>query len=163
MFGLTRWSPSGSAFQLHRDIDDLFNRFFGETWGQPVTEAASAVPTWLPAIESYAHDGTFGVRVALPGVDPKHVEVSVSENMLTISGERKVGKESKEGSYYRRELGYGRFERTLELPEGVDPAKVQARYTNGMLEVTMPMPLAVVPKKVEIQIEEGQSKAIKAA
>ncbi len=88
----------------------------------------------------------------------------MAENILTIKGQRKTQSETSDGSYCLRELSYGAFERSLVLPEGVDPAKVTARYTNGMLEISMPAPLAVAPKKVEIQTEGApRAKAIKAA
>lgn len=165
MLGLTRWSPFSSVFQLHRELDDLFSRFFGHE-GAPATARGEAQPaSWWPALESYTQDGQFHVRVALPGVDPKDVEVSCSDSYLTIRGSRKSRTEDKDAAYFVREFAYGTFERTIALPEGIDPAKVQAKWANGMLEVTMPAPLAVAPKKVEIQIEggAGQPKAIRAA
>ena len=164
MFGLTRWTPFGSAFRLHREIDDLFSRFLGEA-GDPPRGVGESERAWLPAIETYTREGTLGVRVALPGVDPKDVEVSVTDNLLTIKGERKLENETKDGSYFQRELAYGAFQRTLILPDGVDVGKVQAKYSNGMLELTMPAPLSVAPKRVDIQVEagQGQPKAIKAA
>ena len=110
-------------------------------------------------------NGDLHVRVALPGVDPKDVEVTVSDDYLTIRGERKAKTDEKSGGRFVREFAYGSFERALSLPEGIDPGRVQAKFTNGMLDLTMPAPVAVVPKKVEIQIEDGtaQSKTIKAA
>jgi HSP20 family protein len=165
MFELTRWSPFSSMFQMHRELDDLFARLFGQE-GTPATyRPETGAVAWWPAIESYARGGELHVRVALPGVDPKDVEVTVSDDHLTIRGERKAKTEEKEGGRYVREFAYGAFERTLALPDGIDPARVQAKFANGMLELTMPAPVAVVPKKVEIQIEDaaGQAKAIKVA
>jgi HSP20 family protein len=165
MLGLTRWSPFGSVFQLHRELDDLFSRFFGQETPSATARGEQAV-AWWPAMESYSRDGEFHVRLALPGVDPKDVEVSVTDSYLTIRGSRKSQvEEGGDGHYFVREFAHGAFERTIALPEGVDPGKVQAKWTNGMLEVTMPAPLAVAPKKVEIQIEgsAAQPKAIRAA
>ncbi len=164
MFALTRWSPFGTAFQLDRELDDLLSRFLDEAWPSMGREEAAAA-SWLPAVESYAKDGTLHVRAALPGVDPKDVEVTITDNLLTLKGERKSRTESKDVGYFRRELAHGSFERTLTLPEGVDPGKVQARYANGMLELSMPVPRSLAPKRIEIQIESGESqpKAIKAA
>jgi HSP20 family protein len=163
MFDLVRWSPYasfGTPFQLHREIDDLFSRFFGRGQTSPETPAG---PTWWPAVESFASEGNLHIRVALPGVDPKDVELSLMDNVLTLRGERKGHDEMKDGSHYLREFSYGAFERSLALPEGVDPGKVTARYADGMLEITMPAPISVVPKKVDIQIEghPGAQKAIK--
>lgn len=161
MLGLTRWSPFGSVFQLHREIDDLFNRFFGQAWPS-VAEGAGVA--WWPPVESGASEGQLWVRVALPGVDPKDVEVLCTDGALTIRGQRRAAYEGKDANYFVRELAYGAFERTLTLPEGVDTTKVTARFANGMLEITMPAPLSVAPRKVEIQVEGApQPKAIKAA
>jgi len=115
-------------------------------------------------VESWTSDGNLHIRVALPGVDPKDVELSVTDDVLSLRGERKAQTETGDGNHYLREFSYGRFERSLALPQGVDPAKVTARYSNGMLEITMPAPLSVSPKKVDIQVEgEPGQKAITAA
>jgi HSP20 family protein len=165
MFELMRRSPFGSMLQVHRELDDLLSRFLGRDGAAAPFRSEAESVTWWPAVESYAKDGELHVRVALPGVDPKDVEVTVSDGYLTIRGERKAKTEEREGGRYVREFAYGSFERTLALPESIDPGKVQAKFANGMLELTMPAPVTVVPKKVEIQIEDGagQAKAIKAA
>jgi HSP20 family protein len=164
MFDLTRWSPFGtfsSPFQLHREIDELFSQFFGQG-AAPAPQGNGGTPSWWPAVESWASDGNLHVRVALPGVDPKDVELTVTDDVLTVKGQRKHQDERKNGSHFLREFSYGAFERTLVLPEGVDPAGVTAKYTNGMLEISIPAPVAASPKKVEIEVE-GQPKAIQPA
>jgi HSP20 family protein len=151
--------------RMHRELDELFGRTFGQQ-GSPVSyDAEAGEATWWPAIESYTKDGQIHVRVALPGVEPKDVEISVLEDHLTIRGERKATTEDKTGGRYLREFAYGSFERTLALPDGIDPNKVQAKFSNGMLDLTMPAPVAVVPRKVTIQIEGAadQAKGVKAA
>jgi HSP20 family protein len=161
MFQLTRWSPFGSAFNLHRELDEMLGRFLGQDGSTFRPEEGTVA--WAPAIESYAKDGELHVRVALPGVDPKDVEVTVSDDQLTIRGERKTEHEG--AGRYVREFTYGSFERTFTLPDGIDPGKVQAKFANGMLDLRLPAPVAVAPKKVEIQIEGGadKPKAVKAA
>ena len=159
MFELTRRSPFGSMFTIHRELDDLLARFLGNDAAPSPHRDETETVAWWPAIESYAKDGDLHVRVALPGVDPKDVEVTVGDDHLTIRGERKAKTESKDGGRSMREFAYGSFERTLALPEGIDPGKVVAKFSNGMLDLTMPAPVAVVPKKVEIQIEGGADKA----
>jgi HSP20 family protein len=165
MFELTRRSPFGSVFHIHRELDDLLGRFLGSD-ATPTPYRGEAAPVnWWPAVESYAKDGGLHVRVALPGVDPKDVEVTVADDYLTIRGERKAKTEEREGGRFVREFAYGTFERTLALPEGIDPGMVKATFANGMLDLAMPAPVAVVPKKVEIQIEDGsgQAKPVKTA
>jgi HSP20 family protein len=165
MFELTRWSPFGSVVHLHRELDDMLGRFLGQERFPSSNQSGTGPVAWAPAIESYAKDGELHVRVALPGVDPKDVEVAVSDDSLTIRGERRAKTENQDGGRYVREFTYGSFERTLTLPDGIDPGKVRARFTNGMLDLTMPAPVAVVPKKVEIEVESGADKAkvVKAA
>src|SRR5262249_36202195 len=151
-------------FKTHRELDDLLTRFLGHD-AAPAPYRGDAEPVaWWPAVESYAKDGNLHVRVALPGVDPKDVEVTVSDDYLTIHGERKSKTEEKDGGRYVREFAYGTFERTLALPEGVDAGTIVAKFSNGMLDLMIPAPVAVVPKKVDIQIEGSgdQGKAIKA-
>jgi HSP20 family protein len=164
MFDLTRWSPFGTygtPFQLHREIDEMFSRFFAPGTA-PAPKDNGGTPSWWPAVESWASDGNLHVRVALPGVEPKDVELTVVDNELTVKGQRKHQGETRNGSHFLREFSYGAFERALVLPEGVDPAGVTAKYTNGMLEISIPAPVAAAPKKVEIQVE-GQPKAIQPA
>jgi HSP20 family protein len=161
MLHVTRWSPFAPAFQLRRDIDDLFGRFLGQAageGGQP-TEWAN----WTPAVEGCEEDGHWLIRVALPGVDPKDVEVTMADGQLTIKGQRKQAGENKSDRYFAREFTYGAFERSFGMPEGVDPARISARYTNGMLEVRLPKPVAEAPRKVPIEVGEGAQKAVKAA
>jgi HSP20 family protein len=156
MFGLTRWS----SVALHREVDELFNRFFGDTWQPSRLDQPEGPPTWWPAVESYRQDCTYCIRVALPGVDPKDVDVSVTNQNLTIKGSRKGAHQGHEGDYLRREFAYGSFERSLPIPEGVDAGQVSAKYANGMLEISMPAPQLAAPKKIEIEVD-GQAPARK--
>jgi HSP20 family protein len=114
---------------------------------------------WSPALEGHVKDNTLFVRCDLPGVDPSQVEVSLEGGLLKISGERTA---KHEGTDYS-EVRYGRFERTLSIPEGVDPEKIQARYTNGVLEVTVPLAAVQVARRVPIQVEGKAGDAKKAA
>lgn len=92
------------------------------------------------------------MRADLPGVDPKEVEVSLEGDTLTISGERR-SKSEREGGRYS-EVRYGRFERSMRVPEGLDPEKVTAKYANGVLELTVPLPKEVsTARKIPVHIE----------
>ena len=161
MVHMTRWTPFTPAFQLRREVDDLFGRFFGQMSGEG-GQPATAWPSWTPAVEGYEEDAQWLIRVALPGVDPKDVEVAMADNQLTIKGQRRQAGETKQANYFARALTYGSFERSLTLPDGVDPAKINARHTNGILEVRVPKPLAEAPRKVAIEVV-GDTKPSKAA
>jgi HSP20 family protein len=84
----------------------------------------------------------------------------MADSQLTIKGQRKRDAETKQESYFARELSYGAFERSFTLPEGVDVTKISARYSNGMLEVTVPKPVAEAPRKVAIEVEGASQKVL---
>ena len=128
---------------LHREIDSLFDGLFGN-------RAVEAVADWSPHVETYVKDDALRVRVDLPGVDPKAVDISVEDDVLTLRGERKS--EHDEASY--REVSYGRFERRIRVPDGTDPEKIVAKYTNGVLEITVPI-AKPVSRKVAISVTNG--------
>src|SRR6266852_6914996 len=130
MTTMMHWSPFTSKFHLHHHhLEDLFPRFVDDA----ADEAAPPTASWLPAAEGRLEDGTYIIQFALPGVDPKAVEVSVMDNSLTIKGERKANHDSTGKEYFVREVTYGAFERSVTLPEGVDAAHAEAKYVNGML------------------------------
>jgi HSP20 family protein len=136
-------------------MDDLFadlsERFFDPSerersvWG---TEG------WAPAIESHVDKDTLVVKADLPGIDPKEVSISVTGNQLTITGERKREEKKEEKDYVYREVAYGKFSRTMTLPEGVDADKIKATYKAGVLEVTMPAPKQIAGKKIQIEAQK---------
>src|ERR1700694_1935569 len=117
---MLRWSPT-RQFHFHHNVDDLLPRVFD---GAP-DEAAHPVASWLPAAEGRLEDGSYVIQLALPGVDPKDVAVSLMDNVLTVKGERKADPDSAGKDYFVRELAYGAFQRSFTLPEGVDAARVE--------------------------------------
>ena len=159
MKALSTWHIPFRSLNTSRDIDELFSLFLGdwERAGMP----GRPVPTgYVPQSESYLDGNTFYIKADLPGIDPKEVELTVKNNQLTLTGERKAAQEQKNGNRLQQEVRYGAFARTFTLPEGVTAEKVQARYHNGVLEVTVPLPAAKLPKKVPVQIEGEERQAI---
>jgi HSP20 family protein len=149
MFGdLIRWNPAEELSNWHRDIDELFGRFF--------QRPESSIHSWVPRVETFRKDNEYVVRLDLPGVNPDDVHVETEGNLLTISGERK-GEEK--GSEYR-ETFYGKFERQIALPQGMEADKVTARYEHGVLEVRVPLPAQLAARKVPIQIEEKDKRKL---
>jgi HSP20 family protein len=151
MKALTPWRPMRELETFERRMADLFERFFGpwererSVWG---TEG------WAPAVESRVENGNLIVKADLPGIDPKEVTISVMGNQLTIEGERKREEKKEEKDYLYREVAYGKFLRTITLPEGVDADKVKASYKNGVLEITLPAPKQLAGKKVQIEVQK---------
>jgi HSP20 family protein len=149
MFGdLIRWNPAEELSNWHRDLDELFGRF--------LQRPESSFQSWVPRMETYRKDNDYVVKVDLPGVNPQDVHVETEGNLLTISGERK-GEER--GSEYR-ETFYGKFERQITLPQGVEADKVTANYQHGVLEIRVPLPAQLAARKVPIQIEEKEKKKL---
>jgi HSP20 family protein len=143
MTTMLRWSPT-RKFHFHHE---LFPGFFNGA----TDDATQRAPSWLPAAEGWIDDGAYVIQLAMPGVDPKDVEVSWIDNVLTVKGERKADHDTTGKDYFVRELAYGAFQRRFELPEGVDVAQVEAKYANGMLEVRVPAPRAATPKMIEVK------------
>ena len=147
MFGeLMRWNPAEELSNWHRDIDDLFGRFLGRPENSPTS--------WVPRVETYRKDNEYVIRVDLPGVSPNDVHVQAEGNLLTITGERKSDEQGRE----YRETFYGKFERQLSLPQGVESDKIAARYEHGVLEIRVPLPAQLVGRTIPIQIEQQKEK-----
>jgi HSP20 family protein len=118
---------------------------------------------FVPAAECFTKDKQLIVKMELPGVEPKQVEVLVTGNRLVIKGEKREERKVEEGELFFREIARGRFERSFELPEGVKKEQVNATYQNGVLEIVVPAPALEAARKVPVEIQEGGKKAIKAA
>lgn len=156
MFGLLPWNPYQELLSWHRDIDDLFRRFMNPS--RPEGEGEVPAAAWLPAVESFSREGQCVVRVDVPGVDPKDIDVSVQDGTLLIRGERKLAQNLQEKDYHYRETAYGKFERRIALPQGVDRDKITASYQNGVLEVSIPLPGQLAKRTIPIQTEEATRK-----
>jgi HSP20 family protein len=128
--------------------------------GKPFADVA-----WMPPVEAFERDHRLTVRVELPGMKKEEVGITFAEGVLTIEGERTLENEEKKTEWYRNERTYGKFVRTVALPEGVKATDIKANFEGGVLEITVPLPevpAAAVPKKVEITGAE-EKKPVKAA
>lgn len=160
MRSLVTWNPYQELSNWHRDIDDLFRRFFP---GDNEETHHSSMTSWLPTMEAFEGDGQYVIRADVPGVDPNEVEVTIMNDTLTLKGERKRSNEVKEKDYHYSETVYGRFERRLALPKGVDADKIAAKFENGVLEISVPLPQSAAGRKIPIETGANQPKQIKAA
>ncbi len=140
-------------FDVRREFDKIFNRMLTvKPWSKEQAAALTEF-NFLPAVETYLDKEAkkYVCKVSLPGIDPKNVQINVQGNILTISGERKEEVRTKEAEYFHEEFSYGEFERTLELPEGVNNEKISAEFVNGVLEITAPVAAVALPRKIEIK------------
>jgi HSP20 family protein len=108
--------------------------------------------TGLPAVDSFFKDGSLVMRFDLPGVDPKDIDVSVVGNTLTVKASRQRDMGEEKNGLKHRETSYGRFERSMTLPEGVKTEEIKANYRNGVLELTMPVAPEVAGRKITVEI-----------
>ena len=98
----------------------------------------------------------------LAGMEPKDISIEVQDNVLTVSGERRFEEEVKEDKYYRIERRYGSFSRSLALPQMVDENRIEAKYENGVLEVSVPKAEVAKPKKITVSVGAGEPKTVEA-
>jgi HSP20 family protein len=154
MKSLTPWQPMRELENLERRMSELFDRFQERFWGGERPRSVWGVDNWAPAIESRRDNGNIVVKADLPGIDPKEVAISIVGNELRIEGERKQEEKKEEKDYFYQEVAYGKFARTIALPEGVDADKIKANYKNGVLEITVPAPKQLESKKVQIEVQK---------
>ncbi|MFQ5465585.1 MAG: Hsp20/alpha crystallin family protein [Thermodesulfobacteriota bacterium] len=150
MFAIRKWEPFKELSTIQSELDDLFRKTFGSLTPGMMMRGEM----WRPSMNCFMRDGSYVVQADLPGIDPKDIEVSVVGDTLTVKGERKTEWKKKKEGHIFHESSYGLFERTLQVPEGVEADKVHATYKNGVLELTMPAGKAALPKKVKVEVEE---------
>jgi HSP20 family protein len=127
--------------ELQRQMNDLFDGFFDDSgWPRlPALRAGERHPDLLsPNVEVAESDEALEVTAELPGLDEKDIQVSLDENALTLRGEKREEREEKKKNYHLSERSYGSFQRVIPLPADVDPSKVKARFSKGVLKITMP-------------------------
>ncbi len=126
-----------SPFQLMRHFSEAMDRMWN-TAGLG-RERGEDLPAWRPTVEIRENSGQLQVNADLPGVKESDVKVSVENDVLVIQGERKREQERDENGWHRTERSYGSFYRAIPLPEGTESEKANARFNNGVLEITMPV------------------------
>ncbi|SRR5579872_258239 len=158
MTTLTRWDP----FRELTNIHDRMNRLFQEGFGSNRDEGLSTT-AFLPPTDVYEDENHINLKLEVPGIDEKDLNIHVENNTLIIKGERKFEKEEKEENFRRVERQYGSFVRTFTLPASVDPNHIEANYDKGVLNITMPKRAEAKPKQIQVGIGkktlEGKSKA----
>jgi len=148
---LEKWVPKKN---VERFFEDMFEEPFSlSNWrGLPSLKKMREFMTFSPAVDMYDKEKEIVVKAEVPGMDKKDINISVSDNTLTIKGEMKKEEETKEEDYYYAERSYGSFSRRLELPAKVQESKIKANFKDGILEIHLPK--APEAKAKEIKIEE---------
>lgn len=154
---LVRWNPvrelatlPSSILEMQKEINRMFDRFFR---GGVVDEGDLLSTMWMPAVDLIEKDDEFVAKVELPGVRKDDVKITLHDNTLTIRGEKKEEKETKDSSYHRIERTYGSFQRSFTLPTAVRQDKVEAEFRDGVLTITMPKAEEAKRKQIEVKVK----------
>jgi HSP20 family protein len=147
-------TPHDLLDNLTREFDRIFGEFgLRRRWPfMPLTQPEDAV--WSPALEVTADKGKVQVRIELPGLKKEDVKVDVTEDALIVQGERRQEVEKKDQGYYRSERSYGRFFRSIALPEGAKPETAKAAFVDGVLDIVMDTSAPAPPAARRVEIGE---------
>lgn len=158
MANITRRNPFGELTPLQDRLTQLFSQPLAPWWrlaGAP--EQVLTASSFVPAVDIYEDEHNIILTAETPGIEEKDLDISLENNVLTISGERKMENEEKQDNFYRVERSYGRFTRSFNLPPTVDTDNVKADYNNGVLKITVAKREEAKPK--QIKIEAGKAPA----
>lgn len=142
------WRPFRDVERMSRMFDHMVDRMFRESrWPIEIERGAAACQA---PVECFVRDNSLVVRVGVPGIEPKDIDVSLLGNVLTVRGERKSNEEIKKSDYLRKEIAYGAFERRLTLPEEIEAESIRAQFTNGVVEITAPLAKERAARKIPL-------------
>ena len=141
---LIRWEPAREVDTLQNEVNRVFDAFFGND------APGARVRRWVPPMDLVETGDDLVLRADLPGLTRDDVELEVKDGVLTVSGERKAEHEEKSEGYYRVERAFGRFSRSLTIPDGVDADAITAEFADGVLEVRIPKPAERQPHRITI-------------
>lgn len=147
---------SGSFLSLRDEMDRMFSDFFSDFPLSPFHGRRSAIDRMdlrIPAMDVVENEKSFRITAELPGIDEKDIDVSVSDELLTIRGEKREEREDKSEARRLSERSYGSFERSLRLPHGVDPDKIDADFKKGVLTITLPKSEEAQKRQRKIQVK----------
>jgi HSP20 family protein len=155
-------SPFSVVKRFGEEMDRLFSEYgLNRDWIPPAL-VGEAGRTWQPQVEIFENDGELVVRAELPGLKKEDVKIELTDDGLTIHGERRSEHEENGEGYYRSEFSYGSFHRRVPLPEGANPDDATAKFHDGVLEVTMSARKPVARAARKLAIQEGSHPKSKA-
>ena len=153
---LTRWDPLRDMATLQNRI----NRFVRESYSPESPEEALTTTPFAPPVDIYEDEHHITLKMEVPGIDEKDIDVRIESNTLTVHGERKFEKEEKEENFRRVERQYGSFTRSFTLPSSVDPGQVSADYEKGVLKIKLAKKAEAKPKQIKVNV--GSEKTLEA-
>ena len=151
---IERWRrPWAGMWKELEDMERAMDSLISNTGAPTVWRRTPSEVGWAPLMEVYDKGDEFVVHADLPGMNKEDIDISITGDTLTISGERKAKEEVKEQDYYRCELCYGKFSRALTLPATAETENINAAYKDGILEVKLPKSKTAKPKKIDISVK----------
>jgi HSP20 family protein len=153
---ITRWEP----LREFSTLQDRMNRLFQQSYEGQDEKEALATSSFAPAVDVYEDEHNFTLKIEVPGIEEKDLNVHVENNTLFVQGERKFEKEEKQENYRRIERQYGSFTRTFRLPQTVDSEHVSANYDKGVLKIQLAKKAEAKPKQIKVNV--GSEKTLDA-
>ncbi len=148
---LTRWEPF-REFSTQQDRMNRMNRLFRESYSAEGPEDALTTTSFAPPVDIYEDEHNITLKLEVPGIDEKDIDVRIENTTLTVHGERKIEKEEKEENFRRVERQYGEFTRSFTLPSSVDPGQVTADYGKGVLKINLAKKAEAKPKQIKVNV-----------
>lgn len=145
---LTTRRPIGNLFNLHNEMGRIFGDLFGSHQDRPDAKVTS----WMPSADITETETGFEIRAELPGVTKNDVHVSVTDNLLTIKGEKRQEEKTDSDNFHRVERSYGSFQRSFTLPRNVETADIKAGFKDGVLTISIPKTEAAKPTEIPITV-----------
>jgi HSP20 family protein len=145
---ITRLDP----FREFVTIQDRMNRLFRDSYGNEAREESLNNTSFAPPVDVYEDEHNVVLKIEVPGIDEKDIDVRIENNTMTVHGERKFEQEEKEENYRRVERQYGSFTRTFTLPQTVDQENVQADYDKGVLKIKLSKKAEAKPKQIKVNV-----------
>jgi HSP20 family protein len=153
---LTRWEPF-REFSTMQDRMNRMNRLFRESYSPEGPEEALTTTSFAPPVDIYEDEHNITLKLEVPGIDEKDIDVSIENTTLTVHGERKIEKEEKEENFRRIERHYGSFTRSFTLPSSLDTGQVTAHYDKGVLKINIAKRAEAKPKQIKVNIGSGKT------
>jgi len=149
MTAMTRWEP----FRDLMTLQDRLNRMFNEPFSGVTNQESLSAGAFVPPVDVYEDDHGIRLKMEVPGIDEKDIDIRLENSLLTVRGERKLESETKQENYHRIERSYGSFTRSFSLPTSVNPEDVKAAYSKGVLTIHLGKRAEARPKQIKVDIK----------
>src|SRR5580693_1781112 len=153
---LTRWEPLREFSSMH-DRMNRMSRLFRESYSPEPPEEALTTTNFAPPVDIYEDEHNITLKIEVPGIDEKDIDVRIENSTLTVHGERKMEKEEKEENFRRVERQYGSFTRSFTLPTPVDAEKISANYNQGILKISLAKKAEAKPKQIKVNVSSEKT------